>query len=132
MHIGIGEFGVLGYIQVSPICVDIDYTMGSNCIEGPLNAGIRKLTQLKELNVSKNKITALCDEIGYLNTLEVLNMEQNACTVLPESIGHLVQLKKLLASENRIQLVPESIRNLNRLDTLLVIWLVVEKWSIIR
>jgi len=64
-------------------------------LTGSLKAEIRLLTELKELDISRNKFTGLPAEVGQLSKLEVLNLSNNPLTGLPSELANLKNLKTL-------------------------------------
>ncbi len=85
---------------------------------GKLVPEICKLTNLVELDISKNNIYNLPDEIGKLINLEILNLSDSQLTVLPTEIGSLRKLRYLLCGENQIETIPEEIGQLQNLEAL--------------
>ena len=82
--------------------------------------GLRQLTRLTSLNLSRNKLdVALLDIITRIPTLCDLNLSNNELThELPESIGRLSLLETMDLSHNRISSLPPSLRDLSRLRSL--------------
>lgn len=64
---------------------------------------------LKQLNLQKNRLTFLPDEIGCLKTLESLDVSFNKLNNLPDSIAGCSSLKTLNASNNNIQTFPVGV-----------------------
>lgn len=64
-------------------------------LTGSLKAEVRQLTELRELNMSNNKLSGIPAEIGQLSKLEVLNLSNNLFTGLPYELGNLKNLKVL-------------------------------------
>jgi len=64
-------------------------------LTGSLKAEIRKLSDLKVLNISNNEFTGLPAEIGQLSKLQTLNISNNPLTGLPREIGQLQNLELL-------------------------------------
>lgn len=58
-------------------------------------AEIRRLANLKVLNLSGNALTGLPAELGQLQHLEVLDVSNNQLTGLPLELGNLTQLRIL-------------------------------------
>ena len=80
------------------IKVPIDSTsldLSGRNLSGSLKAEVRKLTALRELNLSHNQFTGLPAEVGQLRALEVLNLSYNPLTGLPHELGQLSNLHVL-------------------------------------
>eukprot|EP00980_Cylindrotheca_fusiformis_P005736 scaffold1194_cov127-Cylindrotheca_fusiformis.AAC.13 len=60
------------------------------------------LMKLDKLDLSKNDIAAIPDEISNLKNLTELNMDFNSIVILPQSIGSLAKLKVLSLKSNHI------------------------------
>ncbi|KAJ0181089.1 hypothetical protein K1T71_003174 [Dendrolimus kikuchii] len=71
--------------------------------------------KLRNLDLSKNKISVLPDEICKLKTLKQLNLETNKLEVLPNSLVNVKKLEMLNVSNNMISLLPQSFANLSNL-----------------
>ncbi|KAK7170134.1 hypothetical protein R3I94_000389 [Phoxinus phoxinus] len=70
-------------------------------------SGISQLTNLKELNLSRNEITDFPLEIGGLRQLEKLYMNQNSLKTIPENVfPSLGKLQFLKLSTNRLEKLP--------------------------
>ncbi len=67
---------------------------------------IGKLTNLKYLSCSDNKINSLPPEIGNLTNLEKLWCSWNLLTSLPPEIGKLMNLKRLYCYSNPLTTFP--------------------------
>jgi len=80
------------------------------------------LSNLTELNVSFNSLTALPEELGSLNRLTSLNIASNKLEKLPDSIGRLSSLTQLHARGNQLRALPEAIVTLAGLTHLDVSW----------
>lgn len=101
--------------------------------------GLFQSKQIKELNLSGNKLINIPEQIGSLQTLErlymshcelinlpntigdlinlqELNLGANNLTILPNSIGKLKSLKELNLSYNELSVVPESFRELKSIE----------------
>ncbi|KAK5853971.1 hypothetical protein PBY51_015079 [Eleginops maclovinus] len=61
-----------------------------------------KLTNLDELDLSRNLIQKLPDNIGNFSSLRLLDLHSNKLEALPESIGDLVGLTHLNLSNNHL------------------------------
>jgi len=64
---------------------------------------------LKEIDVSDNKINYFPDQICDLNNLSRLVADRNYLRLLPECIGKLKSLKTLSLSNNELKYIPDSI-----------------------
>jgi len=76
---------------------------------------IGNLTQLTHLNLFINKLTELPSEIGQLTQLTHLELQGNQLTQLPREIGQLTQLTYLSLSSNQLTQLPKEIGNLTQL-----------------
>jgi len=85
-----------------------------------LPENIGDLSQLKRLDISGNKLTNLPESIGNLSQLTDLDISGNKLANLPESIGNLSQLTDLDVSGNKLANLPESIGNLAQLTHLYI------------
>lgn len=99
-----------------------------------LTASIANLTQLKNLNITKNYVEgSLPAEMGRLKNLEELNISENYCDVPDESPSYRLagieeipeevfegctSLRSLYIGMNRIRSIPNSLGNLTNLETL--------------
>ena len=57
------------------------------------------LSALQSLNVSRNRLTELPEDIGNLSALQSLDVAVNKLTTIPDGIGKLSHLKKLLLGQ---------------------------------
>jgi Leucine-rich repeat (LRR) protein len=73
---------------------------------------------LINLNLSKNLLTSLPDEMGMLDQLQSLNLQQNLLTSLPWSIGYLTSLVELQLGHNQLTSIPNDISKCTALLTL--------------
>ena len=79
---------------------------------------IKYLTQLTQLSLSCNKLTQLPVEIKYLTQLTYLNLSANQLTQLPSEIKYLTQLTQLALSDNQLTQLPSEIKYLTQLTEL--------------
>ncbi|KAJ0602319.1 putative leucine-rich repeat domain superfamily [Helianthus annuus] len=79
---------------------------------------IGKLSNITELNLSDNKLTALPSSITNLTALTKLDVHSNQLTNLPDSFGQLVNLLDLDLHANRLKSLPDSFGNLSNLVNL--------------
>ena len=82
------------------------------------NNGKKKNKDIKELDLSKNKLTHLQVEIGQLKQLTRLDLHNNKLTHLPVEIGKLTLLTKLDLSFNQLTHLPIEIGQLTQLTIL--------------
>lgn len=69
--------------------------LSRNNLTGSLQAEVRNLQNLRELNLANNQFTGVPAEIGQLKYLEVLDLSNNRITGLPLELGNLSNLKVL-------------------------------------
>jgi hypothetical protein len=74
---------------------------------------LRELTALRELDLSRNRLTELPVWVDRLRALESLSVRDNRLSALPESLTALTRLKRLDLSGNHFAEIP---RWLGRLD----------------
>jgi len=84
-----------------------------SCDMIPMN--ILKLTNLKYLDLDRNKFVSIPTEISNLVNLKILNLSFNKITSIPSEIGNLVQLQELALHYNQIVSVPNEIIRLTNL-----------------
>ncbi|XP_039994645.1 leucine-rich repeat-containing protein 18 [Xiphias gladius] len=79
-----------------------------------------KLTNVDELDLSRNLIQKLPDNIGNISSLRWLDLHSNKLESVPESIGNLVELAHLNLSNNRLTSagLPSALGFLNSLKSL--------------
>ena len=81
--------------------------------------GISKLTQLKNLDLTFNKITDLASDIVDLKELEMISFVRNFnLKALPNDIGNLSNLKRLALQSCQLTELPESLMELSNLEAL--------------
>ncbi|XP_047514248.1 leucine-rich repeat-containing protein 57-like [Pieris napi] len=77
---------------------------------------VYKLSEsLRNLDLSKNKISCISDDITKFKLLKQLNLCDNSIQVLPSTIANLKKLELLNVSHNSIQLLPHPIAELSNL-----------------
>lgn len=69
--------------------------ISGNALEGALPSELGRLSGLKKLDASNNRMTGVPAEIGRLTSLETLDLSDNQLTGLPMELGNLKQLKVL-------------------------------------
>ena len=79
---------------------------------------IGRFTQLKKLELNGNKLSFLPSEIGNLTRLKWLDLKGNKLTSLPPQIGNLTRLKQLFLDDNQLTSLPSKFGNLTRLTYL--------------
>lgn len=65
------------------------FKIDHNLLDGSLIGEIRQMSQLKNLDVSFNKMTGMPAEIGQLSNLETLNYSYNNISGIPDELSHL-------------------------------------------
>jgi Leucine-rich repeat (LRR) protein len=73
---------------------------------------------LKELDLSHNKLSCIPEAIGKLRKLEKLNLKKNDLKTIAESLSKLSNLRSLNLNNNSIYSFPESICHLTKLESL--------------
>ncbi|XP_054257975.1 E3 ubiquitin-protein ligase LRSAM1-like [Macrosteles quadrilineatus] len=73
---------------------------------------------LNHLDLHKNRLTSLPQDIIHLTNLQVLNVSYNDLKKLPKAIGCLQNLQLLDCSHNKLESVPSSLVELRNLTTL--------------
>lgn len=76
--------------------------LSGNELEGALQAEVRHLQNLVELDLSNNAFTGVPAEVGQLQELRILDLSNNALTGLPHEIGNLAKLERLDLSGNAV------------------------------
>lgn len=83
-------------------------------------ANIVDLVGLELLDLSKNKIESLPEELRGLDLLQTFDISGNLLTTLPESLGiDLPMLRELDVQHNMLRVLPATIRNMDNLETLI-------------
>ncbi|KAI8489388.1 hypothetical protein Bbelb_328310 [Branchiostoma belcheri] len=76
------------------------------------------LTDLQSLDVSNNELTSIPEAIGRLQKLERLGADGNKLTSLPQAIGSLQELTHLYIYDNQLTEVPPGVCSLSNLEVL--------------
>ena len=77
------------------------------------------LTKLRELQLYKNKLTVVPNEIGALHGMERLSIASNLFRTLPDEIGDCTALKELYLSNNaKLVAMPSTCGHLRMLKEL--------------
>ena len=79
---------------------------------------ICKLTKLRYLNLSHNKIVVICKEIENLTKLKLLFLSSNLIEEMPPEIGKLVKLIYLYLGNNKIKVICKELGKLKQLREL--------------
>lgn len=79
---------------------------------------ICKFKLLKQLNLDTNKIESLTDSLSNLRKLEMLNVSNNSIPSLPESFAKLSNLKQIYLNNNRFKVFPTELLGLHNLEVL--------------
>lgn len=76
------------------------------------------LTNLQYLVLKKNKIREIPAEIAALTKLRVLDMSRNLIEEIPPAIGSCIELRTIILNQNRINTMCAEIGNLKNLKSL--------------
>ena len=87
-------------------------------LTGAVPAEIGRLSALRELWLTDNKLTSLPAEIGQLTSLQVLSLSHNQLTSVPAEIGQLISLTELNLTCNQLTSLPAEIWHLTTLREL--------------
>ena len=91
----------------------------SNCgIENIAATGICALIYLRSLDLSRNKISEIPDEMRFLSALEVLILHRNKLQKLSTALSQLTYLRALDLSYNNLNSISIELENLSRLEDL--------------
>lgn len=90
----------------------------SSILLAELPSEIAQLTDLRELWLQDNQLTALPEAIAQLTNLQTLRLNDNQLTTLPEAIIQLTSLQGLYLHSNQLTTLPEAIAQLSNLHTL--------------
>lgn len=86
-----------------------------------LPARIFMFTKLRYLNISKNRLTDLPQQISVFKDLMVIDVSRNKLETFPVALCQTTQIRKLLLSRNLIPAIPACIGYYKQL-TVLDIW----------
>ncbi|PZC86982.1 leucine-rich repeat-containing protein 57 [Helicoverpa armigera] len=70
---------------------------------------------LRNLDLSKNRLTSLPDDISKFKLLKQLNLDTNRIETIPESLGSMKKLELFNVSNNLITFLPDSFAKLSNL-----------------
>ncbi|CAH0722441.1 unnamed protein product, partial [Brenthis ino] len=70
---------------------------------------------LRNLDLSKNKISQIPEDLSLLKLLKQLNLSSNNIQIIPASLSNLKKLELLNISFNSISTLPDSLLNLSNL-----------------
>ena len=80
-----------------------------------MNYSLLELYNLKELDLSNNKLTEIPRELENLTNLLLLDLSDNKLKKIPKELGNLRKLKILILSINKLKEISEEIGNLTNL-----------------
>ena len=81
---------------------------------------IRFLTSLQVLNMSHNSLKSIPKGIERLQSLQTLDLQGNKLKALPDEIGKMKSLRTLNVSHNNVTKLPVSLANVRTLENLIV------------
>lgn len=81
-----------------------------------LSDDISKLKLLKQLNLDSNKLEWLPNALVNLKKLEMLNVSNNLLVALPDSFSSLTNLKQVYLNNNRIKMFPVQLLGISNLE----------------
>lgn len=70
--------------------------------------GIGKLSELRVLEVTNNKLTSIPVELSCCENIVTLNLDNNRLTFLPRQLRKLVNLSELSAVGNNLYVLPQG------------------------
>ncbi|XP_064414429.1 PH domain leucine-rich repeat-containing protein phosphatase 2 [Latimeria chalumnae] len=85
--------------------------------EGGL-ANLSRFSQLKNLNLSQNRLGVFLESVCEIVTLTELNLSCNGIQTLPPAIGNLLSLQNLALDGNLLCSLPDELTNLKQLSSL--------------
>ncbi len=92
----------------------------SQSMYGSSISGLKNLKKLQVLDLSKNTISEMPEEIGSLDTLETIILRGNPIKKYPITLDHAKFLKKLDIFDTNIEELPDSIGNHAILEEILL------------
>jgi len=87
-----------------------------NMLQNIQGIGFLSYSPIIELNIGRNHLKSLPDELGQLSTLNVVWAEDNELSSFPLCLLGLTNLRRLRLSGNRIDTLPDDINRLNKLQ----------------
>ncbi|KAK0085938.1 hypothetical protein PV325_004232 [Microctonus aethiopoides] len=81
-----------------------------------ISKSIETFTNLTEIDIQKNYLSWLPEEICNLKKLQVLIISDNNLIMLPQNMGSMISLKILEAANNHLSSLPSSIIKLQNLE----------------
>lgn len=85
-----------------------------------LQEALKNPEQVYKLNLRKQKLKKIPNEINHFNNLVWLDVSKNKITYLDSTFNKLEQLKYLNVSKNGMQLIDHSLGNLSSLEYLII------------
>ena len=83
-----------------------------------LPEAVLELTELDELDLSRNKLKTIPENVGKLNKIMVLDVRGNQLSVFPPSLTQLKKLKRLDISHNKLTTISDAIGEMVALEGL--------------
>ena len=96
------------------VCLDVSFNLLHSLPEEIC------LLPLEELYCASNKISAMPESIGSIQSLRIIKANNNMLVSLPTSIGQLQKIEQLILSDNMFSSLPDEIGNCQHLKSLLL------------
>jgi hypothetical protein len=85
---------------------------------GTIPPELGNLTNLQDLGLGDNQLTAIPPELGNLTNLQYFSLGDNQLTAIPPELGSLTNLQYLWLSSNELTAIPPELGNLANLQYL--------------
>ncbi|TAE01625.1 MAG: hypothetical protein EAZ97_03170 [Bacteroidetes bacterium] len=108
---------ILTHNQLEILILNGYYDFGHSKFK-TLPSEIRKLSNLKYLELLYGELDSLPSQIGKLKNLQSLDFDLNKLSFLPSQIGELKNLQRLDLNKNQLTFLPSQIRELKNLKEL--------------
>jgi Leucine-rich repeat (LRR) protein len=96
----------------------IDLDLSRNAISDLSDASLDKLVNLRSINLSRNRLKSIPEQLLKLALLEQLDVNRNCISAFPEEMNQMRSLRRLDASYNEITFVGTTFDSLSLLEEL--------------